>query len=244
MRRSRKIRASQRRAGRRLLALLGLTLASGCSIDLGTADRLPTFLETEWQGATSDTIDALIQGAVIAQVIDQDGRPMSGRFITFTTLPTEEVGRPGVLLGQEGFAPNEPSVRVLSDFSGISVAQVRLGTLVGRTGIVVTVFELEEADTVYVDVLPGQLHQVVFEPGDTTISAGSAFQATIQPADFYKNPLAMDIEITGTGAVTAEPSGEGALITGITAGTGIVRAVAGPVTDSIVVQVTAGSGGA
>ena len=48
-------------------ALLTCLAAVACAVELGTTARTPGFLEVEWDGATTDTIDALIAGVVIAQ---------------------------------------------------------------------------------------------------------------------------------------------------------------------------------
>ena len=137
---------------------------------------MPGFLEVEWRGETSDTIDALIDGVVVAQVRDLDGRTMSSRIVRFTALPLGDDNRPGVLLAPLGSTPTQPTVQVSANTAGIAIASVRLGTAPGQAGIWVTVFELEDSDTVFVEVLPGSAHQIQLAPRDTMIDIGSSFQ--------------------------------------------------------------------
>ena len=113
-------------------ALLTCLAAVACAVELGTTARTPGFLEVEWDGATTDTIDALIDGVVIAQVRDLDGRPMSSRFIRFTALPLGDDNRPGVFLAPLGLTPTQPTTQVTANTAGIAIAAVRLGTLPGR----------------------------------------------------------------------------------------------------------------
>ncbi len=212
-------------------------LLSGCQVTVGPTSDTPGFLEVEWQGATSDTIDALIEGVVIAQVRNTDGRPMNGRFIRFTALPLGEEQRPGVFLAPEGVNPNQPTVQILSDPSGISVASVRLGTVPGQAGIWVTVFELEEADTVFVEVLPGAAHQLQLQPRDTSIALGGSFQMRYALGDFYANPVEGSVALTGSGAISLT----GDTVTATDVGTGAVLAVSDALRDSVDIQVTAAS---
>ena len=137
-----------------MVTALCLTLVA-CTVELGTSARTPGFLEVEWRGETTDTVDALINGVVVAQVRDLDGRPMIARFVRFTALPLGDENRPGVVLAASGLTPDQPTIQVAADPSGIAVASVRLGTVPGRAGVWVTVFELEKSDTVFVTVLPG-----------------------------------------------------------------------------------------
>ena len=197
-------------------ALLTCLAAVACAVELGTTARTPGFLEVEWDGATTDTIDALIDGVVIAQVRDLDGRPMSSRFIRFTALPLGDDNRPGVFLAPLGLTPTQPTTQVTANTAGIAIAAVRLGTVPGRAGIWVTVFELEDSDTVFVDVLPGQAHQIQLAPRDTTIEVGSSFQMRYSA---------------------------GETVTGAALGTGQVFGVSGEVTDSVAVEVAAPAGG-
>ena len=200
---------------------------------------MPGFLEVEWQGETSDTIDAIIEGVVVAQVRDLDGRPMSSRFVRFTALPLGGDNRPGVLLAALGLTPSQPTVQVSANTAGIAIAAVRLGTVPGQAGIWVTVFELEEADTVYVEVLPGSAHQLQLEPRDTTIEVGSSFRMRYALGDFYANPVEGVVTLTVSGAISLA----GETVTGIAVGTGLVLGASGEVTDSVAVEVTAPAGG-
>ena len=225
-------------------ALLGVgslacLAAVACAVDLGTTARMPGFLEVEWEGETKDTIDALIDGVVIAQVRDLDGRPMSSRFIRFTALPLGDDNRPGVFLAPLGLTPSQPTAQVAANTAGIAIAAVRLGTLPGRAGIWVTVFELEDSDTVFVEVLPGSAHQIQLAPRDTTIEVGSSFQMRYALGDFYANPVEGAVSLTVGGAISLA----GETVTGATVGTGLVFGVSGEVTDSVVVEVTAPSRG-
>jgi len=213
--------------------------AVACAVDLGTTTRTPGFLEVEWDGETTDTIDALIDGVVIAQVRDLDGRPMSSRFIRFTALPLGDDNRPGVFLAPLGLTPTQPTAQVAANTAGIAIAAVRLGTVPGRAGIWVTVFELEDSDTVFVEVLPGSAHQIQLAPRDTTIEVGSSFQMRYALGDFYANPVEGEVTLTVSGAISLA----GETVTGAAVGTGLVFGVSGEVTDSVAVQVTAPSGG-
>jgi len=199
---------------------------------------MPGFLEVEWQGETSDTVDALIEGVVVAQVRDTEGRPMGSRFIRFTALPLGDENRPGVLLAPGGLTPTQPTVQVSSDGAGIAVAAVRLGTVPGQAGVWVTVFELEDSDTVFVEVLPGSAHQLQLEPRDTTITVGSSFRMRYALGDFYANPVEGVVTLTGSGAISLD----GETVTGAAVGTGIVLGASAGVTDSVVVTVTAPTG--
>ena len=218
---------------------LACLAVAGCTVDLGTTARMPGFLEVEWQGETSDTIDAIIEGVVVAQVRDLDGRPMSSRFVRFTALPLGDDNRPGVLLAALGLTPSQPTVQVSANTAGIAIASVRLGTVPGQAGIWVTVFELEEADTVYVEVLPGSAHQLQLEPRDTTIEVGSSFRMRYALGDFYANPVEGVVTLTVSGAISLA----GETVTGIAVGTGLVLGASGEVTDSVAVEVTAPAGG-
>ena len=220
-------------------ALLTCLAAVACAVELGTTARTPGFLEVEWDGATTDTIDALIDGVVIAQVRDLDGRPMSSRFIRFTALPLGDDNRPGVFLAPLGLTPTQPTTQVTANTAGIAIAAVRLGTVPGRAGIWVTVFELEDSDTVFVDVLPGQAHQIQLAPRDTTIEVGSSFQMRYSLGDFYANPVEGTVTLTVTGAISLA----GETVTGAALGTGQVFGVSGEVTDSVAVEVAAPAGG-
>ena len=226
---------------RGLLGTASLACLAGlaCTVDLGTTSRMPGFLEVEWEGETSDTIDALIDGVVIAQVRDLDGRPMSSRFVRFTALPLGDENRPGVVLAALGLTPSQPTVQVSANTAGIAIAAVRLGTVPGQAGIWVTVFELEEADTVYVEVLPGSAHQLQLEPRDTTIEVGSSFRMRYALGDFYANPVEGVVTLTVSGAISLA----GETVTGIAVGTGLVLGASGEVTDSVAVEVTAPAGG-
>jgi hypothetical protein len=212
-------------------------LLSGCQVTIGPQRDIPGFLEVEWRGATSDTIDALIEGVVVAQVFNTDGRPITARFIRFTALPLGEEQRPGVFLAPEGSTPNQPTVQILSDPSGISVASVRLGTVPGQAGIWVTVFELEEADTVFVEVFPGSAHQLQLSPRDTSIALGGSFRVRYALGDFYANPVDGPVALTGSGAISLA----GDTVTGTDVGTGAVLGVSGVLRDSVDIQVTAPS---
>ena len=209
-------------------ALLTCLAAVACAVELGTTARTPGFLEVEWDGATTDTIDALL-----------DGRPMSSRFVRFTALPLGDDNRPGVFLAPLGSTPTQPTTQVTANTAGIAIAAVRLGTVPGRAGIWVTVFELEDSDTIFVDVLPGQAHQIQLAPRDTTIEVGSSFQMRYSLGDFYANPVEGTVALTVTGAISLA----GETVTGAALGTGQVFGVSSEVTDSVAVEVAAPAGG-
>jgi hypothetical protein len=166
----------------------------------------------------TDTVDAVLAGALVVEVRDTLGTLASGQVVRFEatadTLPVVGVAD----LASEDFAG---FAAVTTNSQGQAAVLVRLGPKAGtaRVGISVPVFGL--ADSARFTVRPGAPCSVNGEPADTTVGLGASFQLRARVADRHANALAGSVtyqaldsavSVSAAGVVTAHAVGIGRIL--------------------------------
>lgn len=124
-----------------------------------------------------DTIGAVVSQAVIAELRDNDGRPIAGAIVQFESL--ENLGDPWLWVRRLDADFFKPSVVDTTDANGRAKAQVELGYIAGSALLRITSAAVEAVDTVRFTVSPGQASRVMLTPRDATVYPGAT--AAIHP---------------------------------------------------------------
>ncbi len=160
----------------------------------------------------ADTVEARLAQALRVAVRDASGRPLAGAVVRFDPLlmtvssPYGPQRVPSLYVGRLDsrdagvFAAETTSTR------GVVNVAVRLGTVVGAAGVVVSVPEAGFVDTARFTVQPGNAAEVDVAPGDTAVRVGSTLALAANVLDRFRNrrPDAVTFRVAGAGlAVTA-----------------------------------------
>ena len=127
---------------------------------------------------TTDTIGAVVSQAVIAELRDNDGRPIRGAVVAFESLAN--VGAPWVWVRRLDADFFRQSVVDTTDANGRAKAQVELGYITGPAELRITSAAVEAVDTVRFTVAPGAASRVILTPRDATVYPGAT--AAMHPA--------------------------------------------------------------
>lgn len=176
----------------------------------------------------SDTVSAVLARALIVDIRDASGNPVTGTPVRFESVV---VGLPG----SYGYSYVEATVGRLdggyggtfavdsTDATGRVGAMVQLGTKAGPAHVIVRVPAMGYVDTAHFDVLPGNLTAIRFAVRDTALlvggqltpvvtgldrlgnlrSAGAVFYESTSPVLAVKDPVVVTGQSLGRGSVIA-----------------------------------------
>ncbi|NUO63502.1 MAG: hypothetical protein HOQ26_02930 [Gemmatimonadaceae bacterium] len=210
-------------------------LALACQ-DANSPDKGPPGLHVVAGAGATDTVDAQLAQALVVELHDDSGRPLSGVPILFTMA--DRNARAYVLV--------EPARKMYggtpvdtTDARGRAVVLVTMGPVAGTTSLAISVLSSSQtamATTVTYTILPGAPAKVVAAPKDTALYVGNSYTLRAAVRDRHGNPRteAATFEVPGANAVT---SGGGAVVTGAAIGRGRAVARYGSITDTAMVSV-------
>ena len=160
-------------------------------------------------GEQSDTVDAILQQALVVEIRDSTGQLAVGRTVRFTSFIAS--GEPGVkvsALDQQDFGTFASDV---ADAQGRAKTLVQMWDVAGTAKLEVSIPELGVTDTVTYTVKPGLPARFTIAPRDTTIPPGASYTLKVATTDRYANPIASavptftatGVSVTSAGLVTA-----------------------------------------
>lgn len=186
----------------------------------------------------ADTVQTTPVQALIARIIDQDGKPKSGMVVRFESVlvgigysqvPTVSVG--AVVSNSFGnFAVDT------TDTEGRASVRVRLGTRAGSGGVVVSVPTLRFEDTAKYTIHPGAAAKLVSAPKDTAVYIGRNYNLRVATVDRYGNPRTDTVTYSVSSGPVSVNSGSNTLSPSAV-GRGIVIAQAQGLSDTSFVSV-------
>jgi hypothetical protein len=201
---------------------VAVSLVAGCGSD-STAPTSKSGLRIDAGADVTDTVGAVLTQALIVQVRKPGSTTLAtGTVVRFTALANDSVPYANTidvapLTSQyfSGFASDS------TDAQGRASVLVELGSVVGRTGIVITAPELGLADTAWYTVKPGLPAHLAPSISDTVVRAGITWDIGVRVTDRYGNPLSSDsvtfaslnssATVTTSGRVTAVSVGRAAI---------------------------------
>jgi hypothetical protein len=187
-------------------------------------------------GAT-DTILTKLTQALVVEVRGNDGEPLAGQVVRFTSLPsTSPYGYAGALVAAVTTNQYGYFLADSTDANGRAAAVVQLGIVAGPAKILVEVPDLGLQDTARYTVLPGAAASVLIINRDTAVTAGTQYSISASASDRYGNKRPNDpITFTSRSAVaTVDAAGK---VIAVQEGRGTILVQTGTYTDSAQVSV-------
>lgn len=202
-------------------------VAAACSADSSTKPLVnPTMTIVRGAGLT-DTIQASVFEAIVAEVRGADGKIAPGVAVHFEVPRSNDPARPkenpifvcnlaGVGCNTTGTLPR--IYYDTTDADGRVEALVRLGTLAGRIVVRLNAVDLGLTDSAVFNVKAGNRVRIRALSTDTSVNLGSAITVGAQTFDRYNNPrsdpttitagIGNSISVTPAGVVNALDIGE------------------------------------
>lgn len=185
----------------------------------------------------TDTVYARLAQALIVEVRDAAGRPISHVVVRFTAIPgTSPYYYPPALLASLTSNNFGTFVADSTDDRGQAAALVQLGATAGPAKILIEVPELALQDTARYTVLPGAAANIAISVRDTTVTPGAQYSLSAAAADRFGNKRPND-KITFTArspVVTVDAAGN---VTAVQEGRSSILVQTGNATDSAQVSV-------
>lgn len=179
--------------------------------------------------ATTDTVGASHDQALVVEVRDSAGRRVSGKVVRFQVLPHGDTTRVWqsqlavCSLGMVTCPVTGPTIALdTTGVDGRAAVAVRWSTVAGNARVRVHVPEYGVADTVPFTVTAGGAADVDFTVRDAAVRNGQPLTVTARVTDRYGNPRADAPRYSSLGVVTVD-SASGVVGT---AGFGVGRVVA------------------
>lgn len=220
---------------RRAIAVIAGGLACACGD--GTAPRgTPGVHVVAGENAT-DTIGTEFTQALIVELRDDRGRPVSDHLLRFTPTRADE-SQPFspytafiANVDQEGFGTFATD---RTDADGRARVLVKLGNKAGPAKIIVTDPDRGIADTATYTVQPGNAVRVVLEPRDTALYVGRTATLREHAVDRAGNARSASLtrSVVGTAATLS-----GTTVTAASLGTALIVVTMGTVADTTFVSV-------
>jgi hypothetical protein len=185
----------------RLAAVVLLTAAlAACSRDsTGPGHRAEPGIEPTAGAGISDTVGAIPLQALVVTVRGPDAKPVAGAVVRFESVITSGSGVPvtaSMLVSPLTGVNWGYLVADSTDDGGEASVRVRLGTVAGSAGVVVSVPELGYQDTVRYTVEPGQPAHIQLAPRDTAVFVGGAYSLRSGLTDRYGNDRPEEVELS------------------------------------------------
>jgi Tol biopolymer transport system component len=228
-------------------AVTFLAVPVACGSDGQGAAPLPNETHTVAPGlhvrtgaSVTDTIDAVQVQALVVQIADAAGKPLSGVTVRFApstattggpfpaTISTMAVSR----LSATTWAT---LVADTTDASGTAASLVRMGTLAGAGLIIVNAPTLGLVDTARFTIRVGNATRMTVVPRDTMVYVGGVARPRIVVTDRYNNVVSSAPTMTSDSGRVA-PGSDGTAA-GTSIGRDVVRLSAGSLRDSLLVSV-------
>lgn len=199
------------------VACLALAAAlAACNDDGGSPPLAGPALRILAGAGITDTIStAPVQGLVV-QVLGEDGRPDAGVEVRFEVPQSGDPTAHRLAVSAVTASSFSLVAGATTDEKGRATVRVRLGSLAGPAGVVITVPLYDLADTAEYTVLPGNPAKVSLEPRDTLLMSGASFtyrggsvdrrgNAREDPVSYLVRGTAVTVD--GTGRATAREPG-------------------------------------
>lgn len=174
---------------RRRIGVLTAAVLCACGGDPISPDL--TGLRIVAGGSQSDTIEAELIQAVVAELRDDRGRPVTDHLLRFTTVPVDPAN-PFSPYTAFVSAPDRDDYGILAtdrtDSQGRARVLVRLGTKVGSALVIVIDPDAGTADTATLTVRAGNPAIVVTTPEDTSFYIGRSVTIRSTVTDRYGHP--------------------------------------------------------
>ena len=201
--------------------LFGLLLGlSGCSSATGDKDRGVPGVEFLTGTPQPDTVIAA-ESVIVALRYD-DGSPVVREPITFETTG-DGSHAPFLFLYEMDGEPYRPSADS-TGADGTARVLVLRGTVAGIAWLRVRVPRFNLSDSVPFQIRPGAPAAIRVTPPDTALQVGKTFTIRASVVDRFDNPRSDPLTFTAeSSAISVSPSGETAVVTGLTYGRASMR---------------------
>lgn len=177
----------------------------------------------------SDTIDAMLAAPIELQLNDEKGAARANVAVIVAGPPDASATQVAASLGGQYLQ----SVTVTTDASGRARVWARLGTVVGRDPYL-HASAGAAADSLRVDVRPGQPTSLGATPEDTAMWVGQTFRIRTLIHDRWDNRRDDAVTFTATGGVSVSSDG---VLSATAIGRAMVIASVGAVRDTILTSV-------
>ncbi|MEO7999038.1 MAG: hypothetical protein ABI852_16415, partial [Gemmatimonadaceae bacterium] len=239
---------TQTKSVRAFLLTLASVAATACSSKEAIVEPPvdgPPKLSIVRGASATDTIQALVFEAIVAEVRGRDGKPAAGIPVTFSVPAVADAARKTEtliavcnLLGN-GCVQSQNSIRDFvdtTDVDGRAKAFVRLGSISGRVVVPIAVSDPALSDSAVFNVTAGNAVRLRAFASDTSLNVGTSITLGGRTADRFNN-LRAD--------ATTTTAGPGAVLTVTTSGVVTTRDIgeqwtfvhAGSFLDSTLVRV-------
>jgi len=215
------------RYAREFTFLFALAACGGDGTSTPVVTGPPTFQLAS--KSASDTIEAVIPGAIQVSVLDAKGKPLSGAQVTLHVLPDRVLVTPGVVLVG---ATRDTVASAVTTASGTVRMDVALGTKPGTYGVGVSVAGVARQDTVNFSVLPGAPASMQFATHDTTMTVNAPYTPVVKVSDRKGNARADSVSLTSS---TTTCRVTGGAVSASTVARCVVTARLGSATDTLTV---------
>ena len=215
----------------RLSALLAATLLS-CSDPTAPASGPPGLRIVAGNGVT-DTVSAVLSQALIVELRNDLGRPVSGAEVRFVGVPYDPIRPTHMEAWSRHIDSHRMSAETIdtTDGDGRARVQVQLGIVAGSARLTVHVPSTGALDTARFTVLPGNVAGVVADAKDTTITAGAGFRVGVRVVDRAGNLRDEPVTFAATGEGMSV-DGDGNVSTTVPA-RGFLVAASGELADTV-----------
>lgn len=212
---------SSRRPSTRAVLLAGCLLTLACDREHTGPDSSPLrFLSGD---GLVDTALAAPTTPLVAQVLDEEGRPAVGVVARFEGLPEDSGGAATMSVFPMEGESRFPFVFDTADVLGRVSARVRMGTKAGAGRVQVSIFQRGLVDTATYTILPGAAAGVTAVPMDTALYVAASYDLGARLVDQHGNrrpeappfqATALDpaVTIEGTGRVVGQQFGRGRMV--------------------------------
>ena len=177
--------------------LRGLTIAAMAAIAVACSDT-PTQppapggdpgLSIVAGANATDTIHALLTQALVVEVNDSRGQPLSDVDLHFANAPGQD---PAYVYFShaEGRTSSRHTLTVRTDARGLALARIMLGNTAGKAEVIVVAPALGDTATAIFEVGPGAPHSVTLSPDDTALYPGASLAVVSTVRDREGNAIA------------------------------------------------------
>ncbi|HEX8848401.1 MAG TPA: hypothetical protein VF761_02620 [Gemmatimonadaceae bacterium] len=201
--------------------------------DANSPDKGPPGLHVVAGADATDTVDAQLTQALVVELHDDQGRPLSGVPVFFLMA---DRNAPAYVYTQPARAVYGGPAVDSTDARGRAIVMVTMGPVAGTTSLAISVPSLSLATTATYTIRPGAPAKVVAAPKDTALYVGRSYtlRAAVQDRHGNARPEAATFDVPAGSAVT---SAGGAVVTGAAIGRGRAVARYGNVADTAMVSV-------
>jgi Tol biopolymer transport system component len=210
-----------------------LAAAAGCTVDIGAPNKVPR-IGVVSDISRSDTIDTEPSKAIVIAVSDSTGSLRTEVTVTIAGVPVPGGDMGMLVIDQNGGANSSTSV--VSSGGQVSF-KVIFGRRAGQWPIIITVPELQLADTLWFTVKPGAAAYVTLRPAQAVVLVGGTYQQSATVIDRggnAPNPAPTLAFSTMDPAVTVSAAG---VVTGAAYGLAGVKVTSGILNETAVVSV-------